>query len=202
MDTGQRRLTRLERAAAYALLGWAAEVCFTALQDVIGRKTRSWRLRGHSYLWMAPIYGLSAVVFEPAHAAMRGQPLARRVAAYACGITAVEYATDFRNDDDDPTLVERLRDRLIERAGSDDPLVLGKVVADHHRDAAYLRSGGNRREQNCDGERGPHLQEPWCAPWAPARLDICPARGAFRPYDSEGASARRVKRARRIAPLK
>src|SRR4029077_14418782 len=59
----------------------------------VGRGTRSWRLRGHSYLWMAPIYGLSAVLFEPTHAAMRGQPLTRRVVVYACGITAVEYAT-------------------------------------------------------------------------------------------------------------
>lgn len=48
--------------------------------------------------------------------------------------TAVEYATDFRNDDDDPTLAERLRARLIERAGSDDPIVLGKLVADEHRE--------------------------------------------------------------------
>lgn len=47
--------------------------------------------------------------------------------------TAVEYATDFRNDDGDPTLVERLRDRLVERAGDDDPVVLGKLVADQHR---------------------------------------------------------------------
>lgn len=47
--------------------------------------------------------------------------------------TAVEYATDFRNEDGDPTLAERLRARLIERAGSDDPLVLFKLVADQHR---------------------------------------------------------------------
>ena len=92
MDAGQRGLTRFERAAAYALLGWAAEVAFTALHGVIGRDTRSWRLRGHSYLWMAPIYGLAAVLFEPAHATMRGRPVAQRAAAYACGITAVEYA--------------------------------------------------------------------------------------------------------------
>lgn len=93
MDVGQRRLSRLERAAAYALLGWATEVAFTAVQGVIHRDTRSWRLRGHSYLWMAPIYGLAAVLFEPAHAAMRGRPIAQRAAAYACGITAVEYTT-------------------------------------------------------------------------------------------------------------
>lgn len=47
--------------------------------------------------------------------------------------TAVEYATDFRNSDDEPTLVERLRARLVERAGSDDPLVLVKLVGEQHR---------------------------------------------------------------------
>lgn len=47
--------------------------------------------------------------------------------------TAVEYATDFRNNDDDPTLAERLRVRLIEKAGSDDPVVLAKLVSDQHR---------------------------------------------------------------------
>jgi len=93
MDVGQRRLSRLERAAAYALVGWAAEVAFTALHGATGRGTRSWRLRGHSYLWMAPIYGLAAVLFEPAHAAIRGRPVAQRAAAYACGITGVEYVT-------------------------------------------------------------------------------------------------------------
>lgn len=51
----------------------------------------------------------------------------------AAMFTAVEYATDFRNSDDDPTLAERLRARLVERAGSDDPLVLGKLVAEQHR---------------------------------------------------------------------
>lgn len=47
--------------------------------------------------------------------------------------TAVEYATDFRNQSDEPTLAQRLRTRLVERAGSDDPAVLGRLVADEHR---------------------------------------------------------------------
>lgn len=51
----------------------------------------------------------------------------------AAMFTAVEYATDFRNSDDDPTLAERLRARLVEQAGSDDPLVLGKLVSEQHR---------------------------------------------------------------------
>lgn len=47
--------------------------------------------------------------------------------------TAVEYATDFRHSSEDRTLAERLRARLVERAGSDDPIVLGKLVAEQHR---------------------------------------------------------------------
>jgi hypothetical protein len=47
--------------------------------------------------------------------------------------TAVEYATDFRNDSGESTLTERLRARLIERAGSDNPAVLGRLIADEHR---------------------------------------------------------------------
>lgn len=47
--------------------------------------------------------------------------------------TAVEYATDFRNHDDEPTLAQRLRSRLIDQAGTDDPETLAKLVADEHR---------------------------------------------------------------------
>jgi hypothetical protein len=61
-----RPLTRAERAVAYALLGWSTEVVFTALEALSRRQTRDARLRGHRYLWMAPIYGLCAVMYEPA----------------------------------------------------------------------------------------------------------------------------------------
>jgi hypothetical protein len=50
----------------------------------------------------------------------------------AAMFTAVDYGAKFRNADDDPTLVERLRPRVAERAGSDDPLVLAKFVAEQH----------------------------------------------------------------------
>jgi uncharacterized membrane protein len=88
-----RPLTRAERAAAYGLLGWSTEVVFTALDALSHRRTRDARLRGHSYLWMAPIYGLCAVLYEPAHDALRVRPAAHRALAYALGILAVEYAS-------------------------------------------------------------------------------------------------------------
>lgn len=47
--------------------------------------------------------------------------------------TAVEYAVDFKTKDDEPTLAERLRRRFSERANTDDPLTLGRLVADEYR---------------------------------------------------------------------
>jgi uncharacterized membrane protein len=88
-----RPLTRAERAVAYAMLGWSTEVVFTAVQALSHRRTRDARLRGHSYLWMAPIYGLCAVLYEPAHDAVRRRPAVHRALAYALGILVVEYAS-------------------------------------------------------------------------------------------------------------
>jgi uncharacterized membrane protein len=88
-----RPLRRSERAVAYGLLGWSTEIVFTAAQNVLHRDTRDARLRGHTYLWMAPIYGLCAALYEPLHDRIRERPLPQRAAAYATGILAVEYAT-------------------------------------------------------------------------------------------------------------
>jgi uncharacterized membrane protein len=88
-----RSLRRGERALAYGLLGWSTEVIFTAVQNLLHQDTRDARLQGHSYLWMAPIYGLCAVLYEPMHDRLRDRPARQRAAAYAAGILAVEYAT-------------------------------------------------------------------------------------------------------------
>jgi uncharacterized membrane protein len=92
-DPRSRPLTRAERAVAYGVLGWSTEIVFTALQELSHRQTRDARLRGHSYLWMAPIYGLCAVLYEPAHDAVRQRRTVHRALAYALGIVAVEYAS-------------------------------------------------------------------------------------------------------------
>ncbi len=47
--------------------------------------------------------------------------------------TAVEYAVDFKNHDDEQTLAVRLRERLVTRAGGDDPIDLTRLVADEYR---------------------------------------------------------------------
>ncbi len=88
-----RRLRRRERAAVYAVLGTAAEVVFTALEGSLHRSTRSARMRGHTYLWMPPIYALCAVLYEPLHDRLRMVPAPQRAAVYAAGIIGVEYAT-------------------------------------------------------------------------------------------------------------
>ena len=91
MTTQARALTRWERALAYGALGVAMEVVFTGARDSVLR--RSWRLEGHSYLWMLPIYGLSALLFEPAHDVVRARRWWERAAVYSLGIMGVEYAT-------------------------------------------------------------------------------------------------------------
>ncbi|MBJ7608815.1 MAG: hypothetical protein JF887_05225 [Candidatus Dormibacteraeota bacterium] len=91
--TQPRRLSRAERAVAYGLLGWATEIVFTAIEGAVHRQTRDARLQGVSYLWMGPIYGLCAILFEPARDLLRGRPAAQRAAAYATGIIGVEYVT-------------------------------------------------------------------------------------------------------------
>jgi hypothetical protein len=47
--------------------------------------------------------------------------------------TAVEYATDFKETDDQPTLVQRLRARLVDRVGSEEPTALAAAVAEVNR---------------------------------------------------------------------
>ena len=77
----------------YGVLGWSTEVVFTAVDRLRRPATRDARLEGFSYVWMAPIYGLCAVLYEPMHDLLRERPPAQRAAVYAAGIIAVEYAS-------------------------------------------------------------------------------------------------------------
>jgi len=82
-----------QRVLVYGLAGWCSEIFFTGLRSR-GRDA-NWRLTGHTYLWMLPIYGVAAYAFEPAHDAARaaGWPWWRRAAAWAVGIYAIEAAS-------------------------------------------------------------------------------------------------------------
>jgi hypothetical protein len=56
-------------------------------------RDRDWRLTGTTYLWMLPIYGSAAYLFEPAHDQLRDRPWWQRGAAWTAGIFAIEAAS-------------------------------------------------------------------------------------------------------------
>lgn len=78
----------LIRFVLYGLGGWCGEVVFTALTESVPR--RDWRLTGVTYLWMFPIYGMLALLYEPVHDLIRHMPWPVRASLWAVGFTAVE----------------------------------------------------------------------------------------------------------------
>jgi hypothetical protein len=93
MEAGGRPLKRWERALVYGALGCAAEVAFTGVTRGFSRSRRDRRLKGHSYLWMLPIYAVAAYLFEPLHDALDARVVWKRATVYAAAIMAVECAT-------------------------------------------------------------------------------------------------------------
>ena len=82
----------LGRFGVYAVLGWGIEVCFTATKDLL-TGVGDERLRGESYVWMAPIYGVGALAGEVVHGVVKDRPIWQRGAAYALTFFAVEAAS-------------------------------------------------------------------------------------------------------------
>jgi hypothetical protein len=90
-DDRFRVRTRWGRFVAYGLIGWCAEVAFTGVQDYV--RTRDLRLASRSSLWIFPIYGLLAPLYEPLHDAMRNRvPAPPRAVVDGSLIMAIEYA--------------------------------------------------------------------------------------------------------------
>jgi hypothetical protein len=87
------RLSRSQRFLAYGLAGWCSEVVTTGLRS--HARDANWRFTGTTYLWMLPIYGVAAVLFEPAYDAVRAAdwPWWQRGLAWTTGIYAVEAAS-------------------------------------------------------------------------------------------------------------
>jgi uncharacterized membrane protein len=79
----------LTRFVLYGFGGWCGEILFTALTASLPQ--RDWRLTGRTYLWMFPIYGLLAPLYEPVHELIRDLPLAGRAVVWSLGFTTVEY---------------------------------------------------------------------------------------------------------------
>jgi uncharacterized membrane protein len=89
------------RFVLYGLGGWCGEVVFTALTESL--PNRDWRLTGVTYLWMFPIYGLIAPLYEPVHDQIRSVPWYGRALIWALGFTAVEWSAGW--------LIEKLTGR-------------------------------------------------------------------------------------------
>jgi hypothetical protein len=84
---------RSQRFLAYGLAGWCSEIVTTGVRS--RGRDGDWRLTGTTYLWMLPIYGAAAVLFEPAYAEARRRavPWPARGALWTAGIFAVEAAS-------------------------------------------------------------------------------------------------------------
>ncbi len=82
------RLPRAQRFLAYGAAGWLSEILMTGVRS--DGRHGDWRLTSHTYLWMLPIYGSAAFLFEPAHDRLRDRPVWQRGAAWVPGIYAVE----------------------------------------------------------------------------------------------------------------
>jgi hypothetical protein len=90
------------RLLFYACLGVAAEVVFTALcarmgialtPDMDDPEARAgWRLKGHSFVWMLPIYGVGLGVFEIVHDLLRHHSWLLRGCTYVAALYAIELA--------------------------------------------------------------------------------------------------------------
>jgi hypothetical protein len=95
----------LLRFFLYGLIGWCAEVLWTASYDLVsgtvrdpgdraGRVSASrgerLRLTGRTYLWMLPIYGAGGLLFERAHDALRATAWPLRALIYVAGFFAGE----------------------------------------------------------------------------------------------------------------
>ena len=80
------------RFAIYGLLGWCAEIVFTAARGAV-TGTGDQRLQGASSLWMHPIYGAGGLAMEVVHRGSRRQPWWTRAAGYAATCLLLEYAS-------------------------------------------------------------------------------------------------------------
>jgi hypothetical protein len=99
------------RLLFYACLGVTGEVVFTALCARLGvaltadvrddtEARASWRLKGHSFVWMIPIYGFGLLGFEMVHDIVRPEPWLVRGLVYVAGLYVIEHASG--------TVLERL----------------------------------------------------------------------------------------------
>ena len=80
------------RFFVYGLLGWGAEIVWTALPK---RWPFDPALEGYTTLWVFPLYGSAAFLFEPLHDLLRPYSFVVRGAVYALGFILVELIAHF-----------------------------------------------------------------------------------------------------------
>ena len=80
------------RFLLYGAFGWCFEILFTGIKHLIRSGYKDWSLIGKSYLWMFPIYGLAAFLFEPVHNLIRDIIWPLRGLIYVTGFYLVEFS--------------------------------------------------------------------------------------------------------------
>jgi len=80
------------RFLAYGAFGCCFEIIFTGMKHWIASRLRDWSLLGKSYIWMFPIYGVAAFLFEPVHNFLRQELWLARGLIYVIGLYVVEFA--------------------------------------------------------------------------------------------------------------
>lgn len=71
------------------LVGWCLEITFTACK---GLRSKDFKLKGNTSLWMFPIYGLAAF-FKPLYRVIKKLPAPFRGMIYTVCIFATEFLT-------------------------------------------------------------------------------------------------------------
>ncbi len=77
---------------AMACVGMTTEIFFTAITGFIYGEM-SVQMKGFSYVWMFPIYGLAGIAFPPILKLIGNWNVLLRMCVYAIGILMVEFAT-------------------------------------------------------------------------------------------------------------
>jgi uncharacterized membrane protein len=88
-------LSLASRFFLYGAFGCCFEIVFTGIKGLFRSRFKDWTLEGKSYIWMFPIYGLAAFLFEPLHNSIRHWPWLVRGLIYVCGLYLVEFVTGF-----------------------------------------------------------------------------------------------------------
>ncbi len=80
----------------FICFGITTEVFFTAVYDTIqAMPNHNWKLEGHTYIWMAPIYAIIPLTFPWMYEKMKNIHIFFRSIVYMIGIFIVEFIAGF-----------------------------------------------------------------------------------------------------------